>query len=653
MIHVQRVETLASAGDVDALLASLNAQPGVWMGSDVQSDGLFRKESMACAVPELRFCLDGMRLMVTPMSTAGTDMLAVVRPLAAFAETHGGLVAVVDSGKAVVNVLRQFLAAFTPASPELALYGALSFDYFRLASDDALPDDNRRRLVLYFPQRVLRADESETRWIDFRFDGKPSSRCDAVFDPAFVAAGEAGEPARVHAARVAKGIDRLRRAELFSLVLSQAFRWRTATPPAAAFRALRGRNPYPAMFFCNLGGGEVLFGASPDLQVRANGQWVEAAPVCGTVRRGADPIEDQAQAYALLESEKEGAAIALCADAAASDMAQVCVTGTVELISHRRVHFFSTIIHAVDHLRGRRKPDRDGFDILLAHSAPATVTGLPKARAIRAIEELESGTRGWYAGAVARIGTDASVEAYTILRAARVADGVAEIRVGGNILADSDPMSEEQETRLKAETLFQVLDGAPRSDIRSKPDLSRWGIRFVPGDDPSRARLADALARAGAMESGDAEVLVLSGIPSRAPLKEAPLLAVGDGALWLLKLDGARGASLPVPAFARTVHCSAERDGFLAELGSFQAGWYADEGISRDAIPPGWRASAVSREGWVLAAEHRERPACALLFRPDSVLSLRGATGVRALRAALVWLDGYGTFDRQSDPEAA
>ena len=578
-------------------------------------------------------------------------MLASVRPLASFAETHGNLVAGLGSGKAVVDVLRRFLAAFTPVSPELALYGTLSFDHFRLASDDPLPDDDRRRLVLYFPERVLCSGENRARWIDFRFNGKPSSWLDAVVDPVLADASEAAEPGGVHAARVARGIDRLRRGELFSLVLSEAFRWRTATRPAMAFRALRERNPYPGMFFCNLGGGEVLFGASPDLQVRASAEWVESAPVCGTVRRGADPIEDAAQAYALLDSEKEGAAIALCADTAASDMARVCVPGSVELLSHRRAHFFSTIIHAVDHLRGTRRAGSDGFDVLLAHAAPATVTGLPRAKAIGAIEELESGGRGWYAGAVARIGTDASVEAYTVLRAARVAGGVAEIRVGGNILADSDPVGEEEETRLKAETLFRVLDGAPRIDPRSTPEPRAWGIRFIPGDDPSRDRLADALARAGAMESADAKVLVLSAIPSQTPPTQAPLLAIGDGALWLLKSEGAPGAALPAPAFARTVHCIAEREGFLAELGSFHAAWYANEGISRASLPRGWRASAVSRAGWVLAAEHRERAACALLFRPDSVLSLRGASGVRALRAALLRLDPCGMVNRQAIPE--
>jgi hypothetical protein len=61
----------------------------------------------------------------------------------------------------------------------------------------------------------------------------------------------------------------------------------------------------------------------------------------------------------------------------------------------------------------------------------------------------------------------------------------------------------------------------------------------------------------------------------------------------------------------------------------------------------------VSREGWVLAAEHGERAACALFFKPDSVLSLHGGAGVRALRAALARLDPHGMLNDQPGTEPA
>lgn len=633
-IIVERDEAPAPLDAVGRLLESLDAQPGAWLGCDVASEGLFRKESVACARPALRFALCGRELTVTVMSSSGAALLEAVRSLAKFEESAGVLRRRCTAGPEVTGVLRRFLAVFQPASAELGLYGAFAFDYYRLGDTAPLPDDGHCRFVLFFPEEVLVSDAAEARRITFRWPGAggevgevPAARAPAPEDEL---------PAGGHARRVAQGVERLRRGELQSLVLSQAFRRRVGVPASRAFAALRGRNPYPAMFFCNLGGGEVLFGASPDQQLRAHGEWVESAPVCGTLRRGADPIEDMEQAFDLLASPKEGAAIALCADSAADEHARVCEPGSVRVVSHRRPYFFSTIIHAISHLRGRRRAGLDGIDLLLAHATPATVTGLPKAAAVRAIEEIEADWRGWYAGAVARIGSDGTVDLHTILRAARLAEGVAEVRTGGNILADSDPVKEEEESALKAQTLFRVLQGqAPDAQAEAARPGPR-PVRLLPSEDPAAARFANALAQAGAVVEAGAAVAVCSGASS-GTFPGGPLVAVGEAGLQLLEADGCRVDALPKPAFARPVEGQGVQGGFLSHYNALWVGWYATRAVRPEALAAGWAPTAVSDEGWLLAAQHEATRRCALLFRPDSVLSLRAAAGVKALAAALEW----------------
>jgi anthranilate synthase len=648
MITVTRKESAASAHDVEKLLSSLESQPGLWMGCDVASDGLFRKESMACAVPALRFCLDGDVLTVTAMSAVGGALLPRVGELAAFQGSGGSRWAVMASGGDVVSVLRRTLELFQPVSAELALFGAFAFDYYHLGTREALPADGRRRLVVYLPEKVLVARSPGSRWVEFVFSTGATGEA-GIVEAACVQDSRDELSPGAHAGRVASGVEKLRRGELQSLVLSQAFRRRTGAAPAQAFSALRARNPYPAMFFCNLGGGEILFGASPDLQVRADATWVESAPVCGTLRRGRDPVEDMDQVFALLASDKEGAAIALCADSAANELALVCEPGSVEVCSHRRPYFFSTIIHAIDHLRGRRRGGLDAFDLLLAHATPATVTGLPKAAAVRAISELEADWRGWYAGAVARLGSDGSLEAYTILRAARVAGGVAEIRTGGNILVDSEPAKEEEESELKAQTLFHVLEAGARKSHNAETPLRLPSCRILASDDEAALLLRNALVAAGARPTNEADLGVLSGVPSQGDIGRATL-AVGTGALWLLEREGAPITILERPEYARRVAGRASPGGFLAVLDRFEAGWYASRAVRSGALPYDWLESAVSEDGWVLAAENRSRPACALMFRPDSVLSLHRDVGKRSLEAALEWLD-HAMFAPKSKKE--
>ena len=85
--------------------------------------------------------------------------------------------------------------------------------------------------------------------------------------------------------------------------------WARCGSPAAFYERLRRRNPAPYEFFLNLGDGEYLVGASPEMYVRVTGDRVETCPIAGTVPRGANPLADAAehQAAAHLGQGRVGA----------------------------------------------------------------------------------------------------------------------------------------------------------------------------------------------------------------------------------------------------------------------------------------------------------------------------------------------------------
>ncbi len=60
------------------------------------------------------------------------------------------------------------------------------------------------------------------------------------------------------------------------------------------------------------------------------------------------------------------------------------------------------------------------------------------------------------------IGFDGNVNTSLSLRTIRVKDGIAEIRAAATLLIDSDPLEEEQETRLKASALIDSVRGITR-----------------------------------------------------------------------------------------------------------------------------------------------------------------------------------------------
>jgi len=648
MIAVERIERAASEADEQAAIEAIHRDGGVWLGCNVVVPQLYRREAKAALDPLLSVYLDGRRLHLVPHGDIGRALALQLAPLAGF-ETHDGRLEIGFDGAPAephpaIALLRRLLAAFDLRGPEFGFYGTLAFDYYRLLQGDAVPDDGRRRLVLVLPARVLLSGEDGARWVEFRFPGlAPQPGAAAAIAPARIERFEDDLPPGGHARAVARGVERMRRGELCSLVLSQTFRRRVQVDAAAAFARLRRDNPYPAMFFAHFGG-ERVFGASPDVQVRADAQWVETAPVCGTFRRGADPVDDHEQAKALLNSLVDEASLALCADSDRNDKARVCEPGSVQLLQRRRVHLFSTIIHTIDHTRGRRRADVDGFDIVLAHATPATVTGMPKPDARAAIESLEAAWRGWYAGAAVRFGSDGSCEALTMLRFARLVGDWAEVRTGGSLLADSDPPREEEETRLKAESMFRVLAGqSPRAPVAAPPAAAPRRVRFIDGGDALAALARESLVQAGCSFADDAPIAVLGDAPlrrwrERSIAIDGPTLALNHAALALLERDGAALETLDVPQFGRALAGSAAPGGLLDALGSFNAGIHTTHRLPAAALPDGWTLAASGADGRVVAAVQPARRIVALVFRPDALRSLQRDAGRMALLAALQWL---------------
>ena len=140
--------------------------------------------------------------------------------------------------------------------------------------------------------------------------------------------------------------------------------------------------------------------------------------------------------------------------------------GSLRLLDRRRPMTLATVVHAVDRLRGRLREGVDAWDAIVATAAPVMLTGTPRALALAAIAAHEAGPRGWYGGLVVEVRASGRARVGTMLRAAAVRDGVAEVRTGGDLLADSDPAREELESRIKAVSLWRALGLAVADDLQ-------------------------------------------------------------------------------------------------------------------------------------------------------------------------------------------
>ena len=111
------------------------------------------------------------------------------------------------------------------------------------------------------------------------------------------------------------------------------------------------------------------------MYVRVEGDRVETCPTSGTIARGQDPLDDASQILALLNSEKDESELTMCTDVDRNDKSRICVPGSVKVIGRRQIEMYSRLIHTVDHVEGRLRPEFDALDAFLTHTWAVTVTG--------------------------------------------------------------------------------------------------------------------------------------------------------------------------------------------------------------------------------------------------------------------------------------
>jgi anthranilate synthase component 1 len=238
-------------------------------------------------------------------------------------------------------------------------------------------------------------------------------------------------------------------------------------PPIGLYRALRGVNPSPYMYYFDFGDHHVV-GASPEILVRLSGDTVTLRPIAGTRPRGATPLEDAARAEELLADPKERAEHVMLIDLGRNDVGRIAATGSVRVTEKMVVERYSHVMHIVSNVEGRIAPGLDALDVLRASFPAGTVTGAPKVRAMEIIDELEPVKRGVYSGAVGYLGFNGDMDVAIAIRTAVLKDATLHVQAAAGVVADSDPQAEWRETQHKARALLTAAEVASREHPRRK-----------------------------------------------------------------------------------------------------------------------------------------------------------------------------------------
>ena len=244
--------------------------------------------------------------------------------------------------------------------------------------------------------------------------------------------------------------------DCMQVVLSQRLSIPFQAAPLDLYRALRGLNPSPYMYFLDLDDIQVV-GSSPEILTRLEDGQVTVRPIAGTRRRGHTESEDKALEAELMADPKELAEHLMLIDLGRNDAGRVAKTGTVKLTDKMVVERYSHVMHIVSNVIGELREGMNAIDVLRATFPAGTVSGAPKIRAMEIIDELEPVKRGIYSGAVGYLSWNGNMDTAIAIRTAVIKNGQLHIQAGAGIVADSIPSLEWKETMNKGRAVFRAV----------------------------------------------------------------------------------------------------------------------------------------------------------------------------------------------------
>ena len=686
------------AGSVDSYISRLDSRRGAVFSSNYEYPGRYTRWDTAIIDPPLGITCRGRDVTLSAYNERGVVLLQMLTPLLRdqpyvsscdVTDTELRLSIIESSGMfyeemrsrrpTVFSVLRTIAEHFfSDSDNNLGLFGAFGYD-LAFQFDDierVLPrPSDQRDLVLYFPDEILVVDHhSASAWHerydfldeknDLTTEGLTRDGASFPFVSSDTDPGRGDHEPGEYARLVEKAKKKFECGDLFEVVPGQLFTRRCVHPPSAISRRLKDVHPSPYSFFINLGEGEYLVGASPEMFVRVEGRRIETCPISGTIRRGRDSIEDSEQILRLLNSKKDEAELTMCSDVDRNDKSRVCDPGSVKVIGRRQIEMYSRLIHTVDHIEGRLREGMDAFDAFLSHAWAVTVTGAPKLWAMRFIEENEKSPRAWYGGAIGMVGFDGNMNTGLTLRTIRIKDGIAEVRAGATLLYDSDPAEEEAETELKASAFLDAIDADESSSSSdSSKKLSEIAndskILLIDHEDSFVHTLANYFGQTGAevvtlrypisestLDEISPDLVVLSPGPGRPSdfdcsstiemilKKNLPMFGVCLGQQAIGEFFGGSLYQLSVPVHGKPSRLKVKQNSriFSGLDDTITVGRYHSLCLDRSSLPDCFRVTAETDDGVVMAIEHEELPICAVQFHPESIMSLGGDDGMSIIR---------------------
>lgn len=698
---------LSYSDSLDDIKEMLNTQRGMLMSSGIDYPGRYNRWEVGFVNPPVEFIAYDGRIEVKALNPRGRIILELIKPILLQSEyvqikeefEHGFYLNITKSNEvfseekrsfqpSVMTPIRSLTNEFKELSENmLGLFGAFGFALiyqFEPLKEAEEINKNSKLYHLYWVDELYAIDkkkeeaflltldlvkgelstlnsdtESYEPLEDFQRRSKPfetlSKITSTISDQSF-------------ADMVEKAKEEMRQGNIFEVVLSRVFEAKVQGKLSELYSVMKNLNPSPYEFLCQFGS-EQLVGTSPEMFVRVEGKRIESCPISGTIRRGNNAMEDAQRIKTLLNSYKDEVELTMCSDVDRNDKSRICEPGSIKLLERRTIEKYVGLFHTVDHIEGQLRDGYNGLDAFMSHMWAVTLTGAPKPRALKIINEQEAKARHWYGGSVGAIGFNGDVNSAITIRTIHVRKNKAKYQSGATLVWDSDGQEESKETHTKAIAFKRAL-GAINQQVIKENLTKMFKVNrkikalMIDHEDSFVHTLCDYFRQCGVeletYRSGisieqikqiNPDIVIYSPGPGRPSdfnlpklireVTEAqiPQFGVCLGLQGMVEAFGGQLKLLNVPHHGKVWKLTHDEKGIFNQIKqNCNVAAYHSIIADKESNLADFNITATNENGDIMAIEHKSLPLAAVQYHPESILTMENHNGLRMIYNALVHL---------------
>lgn len=196
-------------------------------------------------------------------------------------------------------------------------------------------------------------------------------------------------------------------------------------------------------------------GATPERLVRVSDGEVLSTCLAGTAPRGSNAVQDELIAKELLDDAKNRSEHQFVVKMISDALKKYC--SFIDIPENPSVQRLKNLQHLYTPVTAKLNEHAHLLDIAHElHPTPA-LGGTPKEEAMAFIREHELLDRGWYGAPIGWMDDRGNGELAVAIRSGLVKDAQVSLFAGCGIVADSDPQTEYEETKMKFRPMLQAL----------------------------------------------------------------------------------------------------------------------------------------------------------------------------------------------------